>query len=224
MQAPPEDVQGKIDEVLRSLEHQWIKNVHSEGSNNSTTLSGMKKVFDAMHRQQPFTDRSSMIDLGSGAGLPAIYAALKYGISAYGIERDPVLVKLAQEFARQAGVQELVTFAVEEVEQLTTAWYKDRGITHVYSYDVVFSSDCWSTMFKPLAKLNLLGASSKRFHRYWPNSIQLLETVDRVMLSGNRSGFAFGIWKSVPTAKENRNKRDRSPNPSARRSSSRQLK
>jgi hypothetical protein len=52
-------------------------------------------------------------------GLPAIYAALKYGIPTYGIEYDPKLVELAKDFARKAGVQDLVSFEVKDIVRWT---------------------------------------------------------------------------------------------------------
>jgi hypothetical protein len=53
-------------------------------------------------------------------------------------------------------------------------------------------------MFKVLKRLPVFGASSRRFANNWPESIAPLETVPRVMLAGNRSGFAFGLWQNTP--------------------------
>lgn len=187
-----------VDKIMRPLTDLWLASLHSEGSNNSATLAGIKKVFSAMHRVCPFDGRSSLVDLGSGAGLPAIYAALKYGIPAYGIEYDPKLVEIAKGFALKAGVQDLVSFEVRDIGSLDAGWYQRRGITHVYSYDVVFEPGCWNQMFDVLKVLPLFGASSRRFVRNWPKSIEPLETVPRVMLAGNKSGFAFGLWQNSP--------------------------
>ncbi|MFN2512500.1 MAG: cyclopropane-fatty-acyl-phospholipid synthase family protein [Pyrinomonadaceae bacterium] len=51
-----------------------------------------------------------LYDLGSGDGRIPIMAAQKYGIRAVGIEIDPKLVTLAEERAKQANVDGLVSF------------------------------------------------------------------------------------------------------------------
>jgi len=187
----------RIDGIIKVLERAWIKELDSEGSNNSITLAGVKQVFAALNRVEPFTKESVFLDLGSGAGIPCIYAALKYNIPAYGIEIDYSLVRIASEFARRAGVSHLVTFYVQDVAETTVDWYREKAITHIYSYDVVFNSGYWEAMFVPIEQLSLIGATTKRFKSYWPPTVELIETVNRVMLAGGRSGFAFGIWRNV---------------------------
>lgn len=197
----------QIDEIIQALERQWTKNVLSAGSNNSTTLAGMKKVFDALNAAEPFTASSVLVDLGSGAGLPVIYAALKYGIRAHGVDSDPSLVATANSYARQASVDDLVSFKTNDISRLTVEWFTERKITHVYSYDVVFLTEPWNAVFDVLEQLPVTGASTKRFKSNWPESFELITTVDRVMLAGSKSGFAFGIWRNKPVQAE----RDRSP-------------
>ena len=51
-----------------------------------------------------------LYDLGSGDGRIPIMAAQQYGIRAVGIEIDPKMVTVAEERARQANVEGLVTF------------------------------------------------------------------------------------------------------------------
>lgn len=166
----------------------------------------MKKVFGALNSLTPFTEKSVLLDLGSGAGLPCIYAALEYGIKAYGVELDPDLVAIAQRYAEQAGVSNLVSFSCESISQPSVAWYREHGVTHVYSFDEVFKADSRSKMFEPISRLQLTGASSKRFKGTWPRAVELRSTVNRVMLAGGMSGFAFGIWKTCSPES-----RDRSP-------------
>ena len=51
-----------------------------------------------------------LYDLGSGDGRIPIVAAQQYGIRAVGIEIDPKMVTVAEERARQANVEGLVSF------------------------------------------------------------------------------------------------------------------
>ncbi len=53
-------------------------------------------------------------DLGCGDGRIVIAAARMFGARGIGIDIDPVLVARAQENARQAGVESLVTFRVQD--------------------------------------------------------------------------------------------------------------
>ena len=46
----------------------------------------MEKLLEAMDNVVPFDTDSSFLDLGSGLGMPVFHAALKMGVSAYGIE------------------------------------------------------------------------------------------------------------------------------------------
>lgn len=194
-----EDMSSTIDAVMKSLGKSWRDSLISGGSNNSTTLAGMKRVFSAMDRVTPFGEDSVLLDLGSGAGLPCIYTALKYGIRTFGVEVDAELVLIARQFAQRAGVSSLVTFVCSSIDRLTAEWYTERGVTHVYSYDEVFLPATVAQMFMPISKLPLTGASTKRYKSRWPRSLELQQTIDRVMLAGGRSGFAFGIWKTQET-------------------------
>jgi SAM-dependent methyltransferase len=56
-----------------------------------------------------------LYDLGSGDGRIPILAAKQYGIRAVGIEIDPKMVTVAEESARQAGVEGLVTFRNDDM-------------------------------------------------------------------------------------------------------------
>ncbi len=53
-------------------------------------------------------------DLGSGDGRIVIEAARRFGARGVGIDIDPALVARAQTSARQAGVESLVTFRVQD--------------------------------------------------------------------------------------------------------------
>jgi SAM-dependent methyltransferase len=57
----------------------------------------------------------TVIDLGSGDGRIMIEAASKYGARGFGVEIDPLLVKLSNENARRAGVADRVKFLQQDL-------------------------------------------------------------------------------------------------------------
>src|SRR6185503_13086885 len=71
-------------------------------------------VVDAMLKGLEVKSTDIVYDLGSGDGRILITAAQKYGARGVGIEIDPVLIKTAQENARQAGVAGKVRFVNED--------------------------------------------------------------------------------------------------------------
>jgi protein-L-isoaspartate O-methyltransferase len=58
--------------------------------------------------------RDMVYDLGSGDGRIVIEAARAFGARGVGLDIDPRLVTQAQENAKKAGVEELVTFRVQD--------------------------------------------------------------------------------------------------------------
>jgi SAM-dependent methyltransferase len=58
-----------------------------------------------------------LIDLGCGDGRIPVTAAQRFGISAYGVDIDPVRIAEARENARQAGVADKVRFEVRNLFQ-----------------------------------------------------------------------------------------------------------
>jgi precorrin-6B methylase 2 len=69
-----------------------------------------QNVVDAMLDLAHVTSADIVYDLGSGDGRIPITAARRYGARGVGIEIDPALVRLSQENAHKAGVDERVTF------------------------------------------------------------------------------------------------------------------
>ena len=56
-----------------------------------------------------------LIDLGSGDGRIVITAAKEYGARGFGIDYDPRLVRRAKENAKQAGVDDRITFVEQDI-------------------------------------------------------------------------------------------------------------
>ena len=75
-------------------------------------------VVDRMLRLAEPKAGEHLIDLGSGDGRIVVEAAKRYGTRGLGVDLDPRLVRLAQENARQAGVEALATFEVRDLFEL----------------------------------------------------------------------------------------------------------
>lgn len=100
------EAEGAIAVLIR----RWLKSLASEGSNNSTNLAGLKAVVEQMASLKPLTKRSVFVDFGSGAGIPCIYVAKRFGCRTVGVEKDVKLVELARTYAEDAGVSDLCEF------------------------------------------------------------------------------------------------------------------
>jgi SAM-dependent methyltransferase len=67
-----------------------------------------------LHLAQPKAGER-LVDLGSGDGRIVIEAAKRYGAQGLGVDIDPNLVRIAQENARLAGVEALVSFETRDL-------------------------------------------------------------------------------------------------------------
>ncbi len=70
-----------------------------------------------------------LVDLGSGDGRIVIEAAKRFGASGLGVDIDPRLVALARERAKQAGVEALASFEVQDLFETDL-----RGVSVVTMY------------------------------------------------------------------------------------------
>jgi hypothetical protein len=201
---------AEIHKIMGKLNDLWIKHPMSGGTNNATSRAGIKQIFEELNAEEPFRKDSAFVDLGCSVGLPVIYAALKYGIRAYGIEYDPALLELAQEFAKLAEVEELVEFTRVDLRDLTTKWLRKRNITHVFSYDAVFSVEVVDAMWPALEPLELVGLSSDVMRGNLPASFQQLRLTKSIKLAGSgASQFKMVVWRTASPS--------RSPSPVRRR-------
>jgi SAM-dependent methyltransferase len=74
-------------------------------------------VVDRMLALADVGPRDVVYDLGSGDGRIVIAAARTYGVRGVGVDIDPARVAEARSNAREAGVEHLVTFRVEDARQ-----------------------------------------------------------------------------------------------------------
>lgn len=71
-------------------------------------------VVDRMLALAQVTARDAVYDLGCGDGRIVIAAARTYGARGVGVDIDPARIAEARQHAREAGVEHLVTFRVED--------------------------------------------------------------------------------------------------------------
>jgi hypothetical protein len=186
----------EIQKQIQKLIGQWMKDLTSGGSNNSISYGGLKRVTDAMNAVTPITKKSVFVDMGSGAGIPCIYVALKYDCHTIGVEYDAKLVAIAKKYAKQSGVEHLCTFISKDFNELSRNYLADKKVSHLFTYDGVFSPNVWNPLFDRIGSTpqKLVGASVSKFSHNWPDDLKLIERVPSVKLAGGKSSFTFGIW------------------------------
>lgn len=85
------------------------------GGTGAPYLPTHQSVVDEMLAIADVTSEDVLYDLGSGDGRIPITAALRYGTRGVGIDIDPALVREANENARNARVQDKVTFVEGDI-------------------------------------------------------------------------------------------------------------
>jgi len=172
------DVKEK-KKIMQDLQRTWSKpnNLASKGSNNATGLAGLVRIFGQLPE---LSANMVFADFGSGCGFPCIYASLHYGCQSYGIELEESVVKIAREYAEKAGVGHLCHFEVMDLDKLNINWARDKGITHVYSFDRVISAPAFNMVVDAVRNCQSVVAVVSCFpDSYWNSS----STKERKMLS-----------------------------------------
>jgi SAM-dependent methyltransferase len=86
-----------------------------EGRGDVVYVPTPQIVVDTMLQMAKIGPKDFLIDLGSGDGRFVITAATKYGASAFGVDLDTYLLKLANQNAQKAGVTDKVRFIEENL-------------------------------------------------------------------------------------------------------------
>jgi Methyltransferase domain len=81
-----------------------------EGAGDVVYVPTPQIVVDEMLRMAKVGPKDFVIDLGSGDGRMVITAAKKFGARGYGVDLDPVLLKLSNDTARAEGVADRARF------------------------------------------------------------------------------------------------------------------
>ena len=189
----------KTQDVTAALLDGWLHNLHSGGTNNSTTLAGIGLVIDRLAQAKPFTKRSVFVDFGSGAGIVCVYVARRFGCRSLGVEKDPRLVEVAVENAKQAGVADLCEFICANFASLGKDWVTEQRVSHVFTFDGVFRADTWNHLFYSIiCGAEIVGASVARYAHNWPSClVKVGESTGSVRLASSTSSFCFAIWQLV---------------------------
>ena len=87
------------------------------------------EVLDRMLQMARIRPTDIVYDLGCGDGRIVIAAAKQYGVQAVGTDLDPARIREAQANAKTAGVENLVTFRVEDLFQTDL---RDASVVTLY--------------------------------------------------------------------------------------------
>ena len=106
---------GSVMLVMIGLAMSTLPAVAQEGQGDVVYVPTPQIVVDTMLEMAKVNSKDFLIDLGSGDGRFVITAATKYGASAFGVDLDTYLLKLANQNAQKAGVTDKVRFIEENL-------------------------------------------------------------------------------------------------------------
>ena len=84
--------------------------------NVSPYVATPQAAIDLLLSELSVTSSDLLVDLGCGVGSINITAARRYNTPGVGVDIDPDLIKTCEVSAKEAGLDHLVTFRVEDVE------------------------------------------------------------------------------------------------------------
>lgn len=122
---------GPADQIYRAI---WGDNIHLgvPCSDSCPHPEAMEHTNEIMAKAVDLTPGSRVLDLGCGYGSTARYLAANYGCHVTGTNISEKELELAQERAKDAGLEELLTFEYGDFHDLK---YPDK------SFDVVWSQE-----------------------------------------------------------------------------------
>lgn len=106
---------GSVVLVMSGLAMGTLPAAAQEGQGDVVYVPTPQIVVDTMLEMAKVNSKDFLIDLGSGDGRFVITAATKYGASAFGVDLDTYLLKLANQNAQKAGVADKVRFIEENL-------------------------------------------------------------------------------------------------------------
>jgi tRNA/tmRNA/rRNA uracil-C5-methylase (TrmA/RlmC/RlmD family) len=176
-------------------------NPSSGGANNAMTPTSVEAVLSALSVYRKLSRKCVLVDYGSGSGNVVIAAVLRYGLKAYGIEKDADAYACAQASIKKLKSTEanrIHLFQGDFTEQrFDSLWLSDIGATHIVAFDKAFNLQSGEAMFNTIAEAPyLVGVSTSRPNSNikLPNKFHVLCTMDKsvAMIGGQK--FQMKLW------------------------------
>jgi SAM-dependent methyltransferase len=155
----------RVRSTLKRANVSFRSNPASGGANNAMTPTSVESVMDALSVKRKLSRKSVLVDFGCGSGNVVIGAVLRYGLKAYGIEKDADAYACAQASFKKLKPTEanrIHLFQGDFTEQrFDSHWLSDIGATHIVAFDKAFNLRSGEAMFNTLAEAPYLVGTSR---------------------------------------------------------------
>ena len=85
-------------------------NTGSGGANSAMTPGAVEAALDALSEERPMTKKSVLVDFGCGSGNLLVAAVMRYGVKAYGIEKDDTAFRAAVTSVKKISCQNVLLY------------------------------------------------------------------------------------------------------------------
>jgi ribosomal protein L11 methylase PrmA len=143
-------------------------------------------VVDKMLEMANITESDILYDLGCGDGRIVITAAKKYGAHGVGIDLDPERIKESEAYAKQAGVEDLVEFRLQD------AMKSDISEATVVTLYLLPESNA---LLRPILEEQLKNGARVVSHNYHMPDWQAKETGYAEVTSGDGEMHTIFVYK-----------------------------
>jgi 2-polyprenyl-3-methyl-5-hydroxy-6-metoxy-1,4-benzoquinol methylase len=143
-------------------------------------------VVEKMLEMANLTNKDILYDLGCGDGRIVITAAKKYGTHGVGIDLDPERIKESKAYAKQAGVEDLVEFHLQDVMKSDIS-----EATVVTLYPLPESN----ALLRPILEKQLKPGARVISHNYYMPDWQAKEIGYAEVTSGDGEAHTIFVYK-----------------------------
>lgn len=158
----------RVKRTVAKMNVAFRNNTASGGANNAMTAGSVEAVLASLSGAKRLTKNSVVVDFGCGSGNVLAAAVLRYGVKAYGIEKDEaayvaacanVKTSMTSENARRIHL----FFADFNEKRFGCEWLHTIGATHVVVFDKAFNRESVENLFTTFSEgPSVIGVSSAR--------------------------------------------------------------